>query len=139
MWVAPKGQRLQTFGRPMLQTTSIQGCTHGSRVTRVWPATCCCEDTHCENRLIRGCTHESRLQRFCPTNCCFEHTHVRRSMCHFRVAPKSQELQCSGRPAAAASIHMCIAERSGLHPGVEILPGLGRPTAAVSIHMCVAE
>ena len=59
----PEDQGLQGFDRPTaaasahththaracareLQNTQIQGCTRGSRVTKVWPTTCCCEHTH---------------------------------------------------------------------------------------------
>ena len=30
--------------------------------------------------------------------------------------------------------YTCVLQKSGLHPGVEILPGKHRPTAAVTIH-----
>ena len=58
MSVAPEDQGLQGVDRPIaaasahthtceLQKTQIQGCTRGSRVTKVWPTMCCCEHTHC--------------------------------------------------------------------------------------------
>ena len=54
---APEDQGLQGFDRPNaalsahthtceLQNKQIQGCTRGSRVTKVWPTTCCCDHTH---------------------------------------------------------------------------------------------
>ena len=126
--ISPKDQRLQRFGRPpaavgthMCVAAKINAELHrGPRFTLLAAYICAlqnrrihgCTQGACvlQNRSIKGCTHRSRLQMFWPTNCCFEHTHVCCRMCHFRVAPKSPELQWSGRPIAAASIHMCVAE-----------------------------
>ena len=54
---------------------------------KVWPATCCCEHTHCQGT----CALQNRLDQT-------------------RVAPTDQGLQRFGRATADVSIHMCIAE-----------------------------
>ena len=80
--VACKDQSLQRLGPPMLlrahtcvlQVKSMQGCTRGSRVTRVWLTRSCCENTHVYCRI-----HQ------------------------FGVAPECQGLQWFGRSAALAS------------------------------------
>ena len=41
------------------------------------------------------------------------HTHTRCRIGQLKVVPQDQGLRGLGRPSAAASIHMCIAEKSG--------------------------
>ena len=160
--VSPKVQRLQRFGRPnsagsirVLQNRRIQGCAQrsnqGSKVTTVWPTSCCsehksmlhkrccCEDTRCEGTCVLCRTEQST------------------------VAPTDQGLQTFGRPSAAGNIHTCVAESadSKLHQGprdtrvwqincncrsIEGCTGIkgyeglaDQPAAAASIHMCIAE
>ena len=59
----------------------------------------------------------------------------------FRVAPRVDMLQGFGRPVAAASLHICVAEyfTSTLHAGVK--RSFCKSFAAVSTHthICVSE
>ena len=112
----------------LLQNTPIQACTQGSKFIRVWPTECCCEraNTHmcCEHPNSQGLqgfgrptatesmrtensrrisqyrvvASRARVTKVWPTKCGLEHTHTRK-------------LPWSGRLIAAASIHMCVAEK----------------------------
>ena len=43
------------------QNRWFQGCTQGSKVTKVWPTSCCCEHTRTlQNMSIQRCTQGSR-------------------------------------------------------------------------------
>ena len=115
--LAPEDQGLQRLGRPSAAASihmfvaerPMQGCNQGSKVTRLWPTTCCCEYT-------RVCCRKSQ----------------------FRPEVKGyQGLQGFGRPTAAENMQFCTVN-TGLPPRQGI-QGFGRPSAAGSIHTRVAE
>ena len=102
--VAPKGHRLQSFGRPDTHhvccslcqcrtAPNIQGLQglHRTRLLRTY--TCVL--------LKRGLHPGRNLVRASPTNFCCEHTHVCCRMNRWSVAPKGQRLQRFVRPVAA--------------------------------------
>ena len=78
-----------------LQNTQSQGCTRGSRVTKVWPTT----------RAASTQTHTHT------------HTHACCSINQFKVATRDHRLHGFGRPTAAVSTQLCFADNinSGLH------------------------
>ena len=99
---------------------SVQGSTQGSKVTKVWPTSCCCEHAHhtrvLQNKSIQGCTPNQGSLRFGRPRAAVSNTQVRR-----RIKPTQSCAQGSsgqgapgfGRPHAAASTHthkqMCVA------------------------------
>ena len=65
----------------VFRNLSIQSCTqvrHGSKVTKAWPTSCCCEQTPvcCRICQFRAAPNIQGLQGFRRTKCCCEHTHV---------------------------------------------------------------
>ena len=111
-----QGLQLQESGRPRAAATIhlcaaefVNSGLHprmtGPRDTRVWPNRCSCEHTH-------ACCRISKLA-VAPKD-----TYVCFSINHFQVAPKDHRLHVVGRPTAAVSRHMRVAEffNSGLHP-----------------------
>ena len=103
-----------------LQQKSTQSCTEG-RGLLCW-----------QHTSARCRTDEFRVAPKGPVSCRTDQS---------RVAPTDQGYKCFGRPIAALSIHMCVAECviSGLHPRVERFQGFGRPGAAASIHTRAAD
>ena len=85
--VSPKEQRLQRFRRPPAA-----------------PGAHMCVAEYINAQLHRG-FHEAW-----PTKFCWEHTHVCGRTHEFKVAAKRQRLQRFGRPIAAVSTHVCVAE-----------------------------
>ena len=80
--------RAHTHTPRELQNTPIQDCTRGSRVTKVWPTTCCCEHTHacCRVSQFKVAT---RSFTGLATNCFCEHTDVCCRKYQFRPAPRT--------------------------------------------------
>ena len=66
--------------------------------TKSWPTNCCCGHTH-----VYFWVNRLRV----TTNCCCEHTHV---WCRIRPCQGFGHSKNFGRPIAAVSTHMCVAE-----------------------------
>ena len=111
--ISPKDQRLQRFGRPpaavgthmCVAAKSTQSCTEG-RGLLCW-----------QHTSARCRTDEFRVAPKGPVSCRTDQS---------RVAPTDQGYKGFGRPIAALSIHMCVAECviSGLHPRVQSYNGV---------------
>ena len=126
---------------------SIQDCTQVSEVARVWQITCCSEHTLARRRIrqlsavvsahkhVCMCCREISSGLVLPTKPCCESTHVCGSIGQMQVASTDQrfQLQGFGRPRAAATIHMCVAEvdQFQVAPKDHRLHGTGRPGQAV--------
>ena len=95
------------------RTDDFKVCTQGSKVTKVWPTSCCCEHTH----ITQMCVAEYVSSGLHPT---FK---------GYRGFADQVLLRAN----------TCALQKLGLHPGFEILSSLRRPPAAVNIHMCVAD
>ena len=75
----------------MLQNESLEGCTQGSRVTRVRPTTSCCKHTHvcCQIHQIRAAPKGRNVTRIRPTGSCCKYTHVCCRVLKLRVRPRT--------------------------------------------------
>ena len=82
----------------VLQNGALEGCTRGSRITRVRPTSCCCEQTHvcCKTNQIRAAPKGRYVTRVRSTRRCCKHTHVCCRTIKLRVSPKGQRLQRLG-------------------------------------------
>ena len=97
----------------MLQNESLEGCTQGSRVTRVRPTTSCCKHTHvcCQIHQIRAAPKGRNVTRVRPTGSCCKYTHVCCRVLKLRVSPKDQRLQRFHRLLLA---HTCVLQNKSM-------------------------
>ena len=102
---APKGKRLQRFGRPVVAaSTHTHMSVADSGVTRVRRPSVAASIHIC----IEGCMQASKFYQGFADQLHCERTHVGCRMNHLRIAPKDQGLQRFRRPIAAAT--MCVAK-----------------------------
>ena len=123
----------------VLQNLSVQSCTYGPWVTRIWQTNCYCERTHehvhCRIILRKSCRPSATASR-----------HMCVAESRLGVAPKDQGLQGLGRPTASVSIHMCVCckhthvccgmIKRGVSPKDQRLQRFRRPLAPAGTHMC---
>ena len=120
----------QEFGRPTsTESMQVKNSRRISqhRVASKWPTKCGWEHAHTrtglQNLLIQSCTSGPRATRVWQINCYCEHTHVHCVKGQLRVIPSIQGLRRFGRPSAAASIHMCIAQTIVCTQGPKLYQG----------------
>ena len=97
----------------VLQNRRTQGCTQGSGATKVWPTSYMC---------VAVGTHAHAVAEYVSSG----------------LHPSFKGYKGFADQVVTRA-YTYVLQKSGLHQGIEVSPGLRRPTAAASIHMRVAD